>query len=187
MSLQPQKFPRSPGCFTDWRELKWGEITGLDSGIAKASKFLGCDIVTLSEWFLTLRRLVVSALSKVSSGRREHQLLTTEEESATIFLRVENHSPKDTASCTIRLRVRRSDLHKWHNVHIKYRYYRSVGWTVAAGGQRERLFHNHQLSRMSGRNTGQKLQNCPNVVIYCNKLADDFGINASNLTFLTKL
>jgi hypothetical protein len=106
-------------------------------------------------------------------------LLTTEDESATILLRVENHSPKDTASCPIRLRVRRSDLHKWHNVHTKYRYYRSIERTVAAGG--------HQLYRLSGRNTGQKLQNYLNLVIYCNKLADDFGLNASNLPFLPKV
>jgi len=104
-----------------------------------------------------------------------------------ILLRVENHSPKDTTSCPIRLGVRRSDLHKWHNVHTKYRYYRSIRRTVAPGGHKERFFHNHQLSRPSGRNTGQKLQNCPNLFIYCNRLADDFGLNASNLPFLPKL
>jgi hypothetical protein len=51
----------------------------------------------------------------------------------------------------------------------------------------ERFFHNHQLPRLSGKNTGQKLQNCPNLVIYCNKPADDFGLNASNLPFLTTM
>jgi hypothetical protein len=141
---------------------KWGEITGFDSGIAKASRLLGCDAVTLGEWFLTLRRLVVSALSMISSARREHQFLTDRwplKMSATILLRVGNHSPKDGASCPNRLRVRRSDLHKWHNVHTKHR---SIGLTVAAGGHRERFFHNHQLSRLSGRKEhGSKITKLP--------------------------
>lgn len=50
-------------------------ITGFESGSAKASRLLGCDAVTLGEWFLTLRRLVVPALSMVSSARGEHHFL----------------------------------------------------------------------------------------------------------------
>jgi hypothetical protein len=146
-------------------------------------RLLGCDAVTLGEWFLTLRRLVVSALSMVSIARREHQFLIYRwplKMSATILSRFGNHSPKDRASCPNRLRVRRSDLHKWHNVHTKHR---SIGWTVAAGGHRERFFQQPPTVpsvRKEGRNTGQKLQNCQNLVIYCSKLPDDFGLNASN-------
>jgi hypothetical protein len=51
----------------------------------------------------------------------------------------------------------------------------------------QRFFDNHKLSRLSGRKTDQQLQNCPNLAIYRNKLAGDFGLNASNQLVLTKM